>query len=255
MLYPEKLCHALADDIAEFLCTGSGSGSGSRSGSRSGSGSATVVIGVTRSEQSLVGDYSRKGKRSFRQASPGRLRKGVLVLLLLVWIAKAGAGVIDEAKPTMTSLASPPRRGEDSTGEEEKFDMHLSPLSDIEDDTNSRKDQDAYSVSNRLLLPLLLLPMFGALCYQEDFVRLARASRVALDPHVAFHLAFIRHMVREYITWREDWYAEQSAQEDLDEFYDDEFPNLSGSMCLSCGMRPGTDRLGGDECYECYSEH
>ena len=29
MVYPEKLCHALADDIAEFCCTGSGSGSGS----------------------------------------------------------------------------------------------------------------------------------------------------------------------------------------------------------------------------------
>ena len=47
------------------------------------------------------------------------------------------------------------------------------------------------------------------MAYQEDVVRLARASRVALEPYVDESLAFIRHIVMEHRVWLEDRYADQ----------------------------------------------
>ena len=116
-----------------------------------------------------------------------------------------------------------------------------------------------YKVSNRVLLTLLRMPVFCALTYQEDVVRLAQTSRVALEPYVDFYLAFIRHIVTEYSTWCEDWCAERHAKLQLQEFYAEEFPDLAGTSdadrCWTCGVRPGCDWLGNDECYECFFEH
>ena len=110
-----------------------------------------------------------------------------------------------------------------------------------------------------VLLTLLLLPEFSTLCYLDDVVRLACTSRIALEPTVAFHLAFIRHMVTQHVIWHEDWRAERSAELDLRWFYEDEFPHLAGTseddMCLTCGIRPGAEWLGNDECYDCFAEH
>ena len=116
-------------------------------------------------------------------------------------------------------------------------------------------------ITTQVLALLLILPAFFAMAYQEDVVRLATASRVALEPIVVESLAFIRYIVMQFRVWLEDWYAERSAQLDyldnLDAREDsteseEDFPN---SMCLSCGIRQGVLWLGDTECYDCFSEH
>ena len=51
-------------------------------------------------------------------------------------------------------------------------------------------------VSTHVWLTLLLLPVFSALCYLNEVVRLACTSRMAREPTVAGHLAFIQHLWR-----------------------------------------------------------
>ena len=75
---------------------------------------------------------------------------------------------------------------------------------------------------------------------------------MALEPAVDNQLALIRYQVAQHRDWHEDWCAERSAQLDLIDFYEAEFPHL---MCLSCGILTGAEWLGNAECYECYSEH
>ena len=132
--------------------------------------------------------------------------------------------------------------------------MHTSPISEPED--------DPYMATAQTWLTLLLLPEFSTSCYLNDLVKLASTSRVALEPAVDNHLALIRYQVSQHGYWHEDWCAERSAELDLIDFYEAEFPHLCSKkaefpefMCLSCGIRPGAEWLGNTECYECYSEH
>jgi hypothetical protein len=53
-----------------------------------------------------------------------------------------------------------------------------------------------HAVSTQVWLTLLLLPVFSALCPLNEVVRLACTSRMALEPTVAGHLAFIQHLWR-----------------------------------------------------------
>ncbi len=53
-----------------------------------------------------------------------------------------------------------------------------------------------YAVSTHVWLTILLLPVVSALCYLNEVVRLACTSRMALEPTVAGHLAFIQHLWR-----------------------------------------------------------
>ena len=124
------------------------------------------------------------------------------------------------------------------------FIMHTSPISELGD--------DPYMVTSQTWLTLLLLSEFSTSCYLNDLVKLASTSRVALEPAVDNHLALIRYQVSQHGYWLEDWRVERSAQLDLIDFYEAEFPHL---MCLSCGTRAGAEWLGYTECYECYSEH
>jgi|TARA_B110000285_G_C14700052_1_gene413018 hypothetical protein len=123
------------------------------------------------------------------------------------------------------------------------FDMQVSPISEVDD--------TPYVVAAHTWLMLLLLPEFGALCYLDDIVRLAATSRMALEPAVLDQLAHIQHLISQHTIWHEDWCVERSAELDLIDFDEAEFPH----MCLNCGIRPGAEWLGYDECYECYSEH
>ena len=53
-----------------------------------------------------------------------------------------------------------------------------------------------HAVSTKVWLTLLLLPAISALCPLNEVVRLACTSRMALEPTVAGHLAFIQHLWR-----------------------------------------------------------
>jgi hypothetical protein len=135
---------------------------------------------------------------------------------------------------------------------EAMFDMHVSPMSEVEDNLARSDRETPYVVSTHVWLMLLLLPEFSASCYLNDVVKLACTSRMALEPTVVDQLAFTQHLVAQHTNWHEDWCADRSAELDLSEFYAAEFPHL---MCLTCGTRPGAEWLGHDECYDCYSEH
>ena len=144
-------------------------------------------------------------------------------------------------------------------------------------------------ITTQVILTLFLLPAFFAMAYQEDVVRLATASRVALEPIVVESLVFIHYVVMEslvfiiyvvmqsnaliyYIVmlfrfWFEDWYAERSARAYLASLNDTECPNgLEDSSdsedndslnitCVSCHRRQAVSWLGDTECSECNSEH
>ena len=138
--------------------------------------------------------------------------------------------------------------------------------------------QETQMITTQVLALLLILPAIVAMAYQENVVRLATASCVALEPIVVESLAFIHYIVMQslafihYIVWQfrywfEHWYAERSARAYLaslddsdcppslqDSSYseDNDFPN---NMCSSCGKRHAVSWLGDTECYECYSEH
>ena len=141
--------------------------------------------------------------------------------------------------------------------------------------------QETQMITTQVLALLLILPSFFAMAYHENVVRLATASRVALEPIVVESLAFIHYIVMQslaliyyiiyYIVWQfrfwfEDWYAERSARAYLVSLNDPDCPNslmdsdsedndLSCGMCSSCGRRQAVSWLGGTECSECYSEH
>ncbi len=104
---------------------------------------------------------------------------------------------------------------------------------------------------------LVMLPEFIASCYLNDGVRLASTSRMALEPAVGDHLALIQHLVIQHTMWHEDWRAEMSAELNLCEsnevWFGQDLPDLR--MRVTCGLRPGAEWLGHDECYDCYSEH
>ena len=135
---------------------------------------------------------------------------------------------------------------------EAMFDMHVSPISEVDGNPAGSDRETPYVASTHVWLMLLMLPEFSASCYLNDVVRLAGTSRMALEPAVVDHLALIQHLVAEHAMWHEDWCAERSAELDLLEFNAVWFPNL---MCQTCGLRPGAEWLGHDECYDCYSEH
>ncbi len=157
--------------------------------------------------------------------------------------SEAPTGSNQESKPMEIYLQ--PRTSE------AMFDMHVSPMSEVDDDPAGAREVP-YVVPTHVWLMLLMLPEFSTSCYLNDVVKLAGASRMALEPAVADHLAFIQYMMVDHTTWHEEWCAERSAALDLLEFNAAEFPQL---MCLSCGTRPGAEWLGHDECYDCYSEH
>ena len=58
------------------------------------------------------------------------------------------------------------------------------------------KSATGHAVSTQVWLTFLLLPGFGALCPLNEVVKLACTSRMALEPTVASHLAFIQHLWR-----------------------------------------------------------
>ena len=157
--------------------------------------------------------------------------------------SEAPTGSDQESKPMGIYLQ--PRTSE------AMFNMHVSPMSEVDDDPAGAREVP-YVVPTHVWLMLLMLPEFSTSCYLNDVVRLAGASRMALEPAVADHLAFIQYIMVDHTTWHEDWCAERSAALDLLEFNEAEFPQL---MCLSCGTRPGAEWLGHDECYDCYDEH
>ena len=130
--------------------------------------------------------------------------------------------------------------------------LDLSPISDVDEDGHDHDNGvwETQMIATQVLLQLLLLPEFYAMAYQEDVVRLARASRVALEPYVDESLAFIRHVVMEHDDWHHEWCIERSGamQTEMIVIAEDR-------MCLSCGMRPGVAWLGHTECNECFSEH
>ena len=138
--------------------------------------------------------------------------------------------------------------------------------------------QETQMITTQVLALLLILPAIIAMAYQEHVVRLATASRVALEPIVVESLAFIHYVVMQslafiyYIVmlfrfWFEDWYAERSARAYLASLNDTECPHsLEDStdsedndspnrMCVSCGRRQAVSWLGDTECSECNSEH
>ena len=193
------------------------------------------------------------------QAHTGGPPKCILALSAIMMIPLVHAGIDDVIMQTIPVSSQLQASVMDSYSEEETGIMHMSPVSDLEEDILDEGEPVTYKVSNRVLLTLLRMPVFCALTYQEDVVRLAQTSRVALGPYVDFHLAFIRHIVTEYSTWCEDWCAERHAEFQLQEFYAEEFPDLAGNSdadrCWTCGVRPGCDWLGNYECYVCFSEH
>ena len=151
-------------------------------------------------------------------------------------------------------------------------------VGDADADADARADADAESaqakqrqetqmITTQVLALLLILPAIFAMAYQENVVRLATASCVALEPIVVESLAFIHYIVWQFRYWFEDWYAERSARayvaslddsdcppslQDSSDSEDNDFPN---NMCSSCGKRHAVSWLGDTECYECYSEH
>ena len=161
--------------------------------------------------------------------------------------AASGAHLeVPQVNPQAPSEAPTGRRAthQQSQPPDTAFSMHTSPISEPED--------DPYMVTTQTWLTLVLLPEFSTLCYLDDLVKLASTSRMALEPAVDNQLALIRYQVAQHIVWHEDWCADRSAELDLIDFYEEEFPHL---MCLSCGIRAGAEWLGHTECYECYSEH
>ena len=111
-------------------------------------------------------------------------------------------------------LAHPQEQAGGSDGEQEWWMLDLSPNSDVDESAQSEQGQETQMITTQVLLTLLILPAFFAMAYQEDVVRLAKASRVALEPIVVESLAFIRYIVMEFREWLEDWYAERSARLD-----------------------------------------
>ena len=155
---------------------------------------------------------------------------------------------VPQVSPQAPSEASTGRTATHQQQHGTAFNMHTSPISEPED--------DSHTVASQTWLTLLLLPEFATLCYLNDLVKLASTSRVALDPAVEDHLALIQYQIWQERNWFEDWCVDRSAELDLAEFYEAEFPHLMGGpLCLSCETRPGADWLGNTECYECYSEH
>ena len=140
---------------------------------------------------------------------------------------------------------------------EAMWDMHISPISEVDYTPANSNRENPYVVPTQVWLMMLMLPDFSASCYLNDVVRLAGTSRMALEPAVVDHLALIQHLVAQHTMWHEDWCAEKSAELDLLEFnamwFGHDLPDLR--MCLTCGLRPGAEWLGHDECYDCYSEH
>ena len=171
-------------------------------------------------------------------------------------------------------------------------------VGDADADADAHADADAESaqaeqrqetqmITTQVLALLLILPAIFAMAYQENVVRLATASCVALEPIVVESLAFIHYIVMQslafiyyifwYIFWLfrnycEDWRAERSARAYMASLDDDDGPNslvdssdsedndlrqTSGSLveCSTCGKRQAVSWLGDTECFECYSEH
>ena len=92
---------------------------------------------------------------------------------------------------------------------EAMFDMHVSPISEVDDNPACSDRETPYVVSTHVWLMLLMLPEFSASCYLNDVVRLAGTSRMALEPAVVDHLALIQRLVAQHTMWHEDWCAER----------------------------------------------
>jgi hypothetical protein len=135
---------------------------------------------------------------------------------------------VPQVSPQAPSEASTGRTATHQQQHGTAFNMHTSPISEPED--------DSHTVASQTWLTLLLLPEFATLCYLNDLVKLASTSRVALDPAVEDHLALIQYQIWQERNWFEDWCVDRSAELDLAEFYEAEFPHLMGGpLCLSCG--------------------
>ena len=167
-------------------------------------------------------------------------------------------------------------------------------VGDADADADAHADADAESaqaeqrqetqmITTQVLALLLILPAIFAMAYQENVVRLATASCVALEPIVVESLAFIRYIIVKSLAsiyyifclfryYFEDWHAETSTRAYLASLDDNDGPNslvdssdsedndlrqTSGSLveCSTCGKRQAVSWLGDTECYECYSEH
>ena len=111
------------------------------------------------------------------------MRKGLLALVAMMIIphARSTLTLVDVSKPTSSMLAHPQEQAGGSDGEQEWWMLDLSPNSDVDESAQSEQGQETQMITTQVLLTLLILPAFFAMAYQEDVVRLARASRVALE--------------------------------------------------------------------------
>ena len=91
-----------------------------------------------------------------------------------------------------------------SRASEATFDVHMSPISEVDDNPAGSDRETPYVVSTHVWLMLLMLPEFSASCYLNDVVRLAGTSRMAMEPAMVDHLALIQHLVAEHAMWHED---------------------------------------------------
>ena len=82
-----------------------------------------------------------------------------------------------------------------------------------------------------------------------DYVRQALTDRTALLPEVQAQLSYFKHLVISYNEWKMDLAIEEYDRHQSAYHYTEDF------LCLSCGVNPGAQFLGYDECSECYDEH
>ena len=93
-----------------------------------------------------------------------------------------------------------------------------------------------------------LCEVFTPLLFMDDYVRQALTDRTALLPEVQARLSYFKHLVMSYSQWKMDSAIEEDGNQSAYHYTQD-------FLCLPCGVNPGAQFLGYDECLECYDEH
>ena len=94
-----------------------------------------------------------------------------------------------------------------------------------------------------------LCEVFTPLLFMDDYVRQALTDRTAFLPEVQAQLSYFKHLVISYNEWKMDLVIEEYDRRQSAYHYTEDF------LCLSCGVNPGAQFLGYDECSDCYDEH
>ena len=95
---------------------------------------------------------------------------------------------------------------------------------------------------------LSVCKVFTPLLFMDDYVRQALTDRTALLPEVQAQLSYFKHLVMSYSQWKMELAIEEDGNQSAHHYTED-------FLCQTCGVNPGAQFLGYDECAECYDEH